>query len=79
VKVTALKKLRKPGIGTCPFCEKTVPLEFFDTDTALTLCNECAGHFAVAEYWLYRLHIDPCTNKYKNRDSYNNRDQPGFA
>jgi hypothetical protein len=79
VKVTALKKLRKPGVGNCPVCRKTVPLEFLDTDTALTLCNECAGHFAVAEYWLYFFHIDPCTTKYSNRDFYFNRDQPGFA
>lgn len=79
MKVTALKKLKKPGIGTCTVCEKAAPLEFFDTDTTLTLCNECAGHFAVAEYWLFRFKIDPCTTRYQNRDFYNSRDQPGFA
>jgi hypothetical protein len=79
VKITALRRLRKTIVGTCTICRKAAPLEFFDTDTGLVLCNECAGHFAIAEYWLHRFKIDPCTTKYANRDLHNNRDQPGFA
>ena len=67
VKVTALKKLRKPAVGKCTVCRKAAPLEFLDADTGLILCNECAGHFAVAEYWLYRFKIDPCTSFYNER------------
>jgi hypothetical protein len=61
-------------MGTCAVCEKSVTLEFHDTDCQLTLCNECAGHFAVAEFWLHRYGYYPCTTQYNNRD-----DQMGFA
>ena len=54
-------------MGTCAVCEKDVRLEFHDTDVRLTLCNECAGHFAVAEFWLYHFGLYPCTTAYDDR------------
>ena len=64
---TAIKKLRKSEQGQCDVCKKAVPLEFHDVDCQLTLCNECAGHFAVAEFWLHRFGLYPCTPLYNER------------
>ena len=67
VKTTAIRKLKKPTVGLCDVCETNVPLEFLDVDCGLTLCNECAGHFAVAEFWLYRFGLYPCTAEHNDR------------
>lgn len=67
MKTTAIRKLKKPGVGRCDVCEQDVTLEYAEGDCGLTLCNECAGHFAVAEFWLHRFGLYPCTAEHNDR------------
>ncbi len=63
---TVIRKIT-PVRGYCGCCKQSVRLEYYDRDTSQSLCNECAGHLAVAEFWLRRNGIWPCTKQYQDR------------